>query len=332
MKIRAAVLALLSLISAGFAQQPSAPAAVDRDYCRFVGDDLRGKLETSIVTMKNAAGVSVELIGAVHIADPAYYRSLNDLFKGYEVLLFELVDGQTLKDDLEDTEEEPPVKKGTGKIKLAEPAEATAPAESPAEKLPTKTPRARGGGGGDGAFTMLRFLMTGIGTYFKLEYQTTGIDYHAKNFVHADVSMDEFLRLQEEKGESWGTLFQKSIEAQLKRGVNKDDEPKGSQLLLALLGDSSGIKISMAKMLGQIENHAGEIGFGADSVIVGERNRVALEVFDREVKAGRKNLGIFYGAAHLSDLEKRLENRGYHRTGERWLTAWDIKPSADQKK
>jgi hypothetical protein len=65
------------------------------------------------------------------------------------------------------------------------------------------------------------------------------------------------------------------------------------------------------------------------SVIITERNNRALAVLDREVAKGRRNLGIFYGAAHLSLMEADLERRGYHRTGERWLTAWDIKPRVD---
>jgi hypothetical protein len=87
----------------------------------------------------------------------------------------------------------------------------------------------------------------------------------------------------------------------------------------------------MARMLAKVETIGAELGFGPDSVIVGERNRVALEIFDREVKAGRNNLGIFYGAAHLPDMEARLEKRGFHRAGERWITAWDIKPRKEEK-
>ena len=62
-------------------------AAPERDYVRFVGDDKRGKLETSIVTMKNDAGVEVELVGAIHVADTAYYKALNQLFTRYDALL-----------------------------------------------------------------------------------------------------------------------------------------------------------------------------------------------------------------------------------------------------
>ncbi len=295
-----------------------------RDYVRYTGDDQRGKLETVIVTMRNKAGVTVELVGAVHIADAAYYKTLNELFTTYDELLFELVDGQKLKAAAEC--ESVPVKRKNKAVKIKPIAEKDIPpspadADDGEEKKPNP------------AFALLRGMMQGFSNYFHLQYQTDGIDYHAKNFVHADVSMADFERLQAEHGESFATIFQKALESEMNNVGKKDkNEPKGGQLLLALLGDSSGIKIAMARMLGNVETIGEEVGFGAGSVIVGERNRVALEVFDREVKAGRKKLGIFYGAAHFTDMEKRLEQRGYHRTAERWLTAWDIKPSVDELK
>ncbi len=297
-----------ALASAVLAVEPAA------GYVRFVGDDQRGRLETAVTTMQNDKGVSVDLIGAVHIADAAYYQSLTQLFAGYEELLFELVDGQRLRADIE----------GKPKPKRAEKSAATEAAPGVSAKKEVA--------GNDFAFALLRGMMQGVGSYFHLQYQTDGIDYHSKNFVHADVSMAEFERLQEEHGESFGTLLQKAMQAELSRGVKSEEQAKGGQLLLALLGDSSGIKIAMAKVLGKVESMSEDMGMGGDSVIVGERNRVAMEVFVREVKAGRKHLGIFYGAAHLNDMQKRLEKLGYHRTAERWLTAWDIKPSVDSLK
>jgi hypothetical protein len=306
MKRIAALIISCFAVAGGWAE---APKHHKHDYCRFVGDNQRGKLETPIVTMRNGNGVTVELIGAVHIADTDYYKALNEQFRSYEVLLFELVDGQKLKDekigDLVST-------KGTK----------TPTAEIAAEEEEQSNP----------AFAFLRAMMTGVGSYLRLQYQTDGIDYHAKNFVHADVSMEQFQAMQEKNGESFSQLFQKAMESEMKRGFSKQYETTGGQVLLALLGDSSGIKISMAKLLGNIEDMGEDLGFGADSVIVGERNRVALEVFDSEVKTGRKKLGIFYGAAHLEDMENRLEKRGYKRSGERWLTAWNIKPRVDELK
>ncbi len=334
MTLRLAALTLFAFAAPVLAADASAASTKEsaaksqgQDYCRFVGDDVRGKLETAIVTLKNDAGVSVELVGAIHIADASYYEKLNTVFKGYEVLLFELVDGQNLKEQLE--------WKAARREHKTAPKNAPVPADDEVPK--NRPPRGKTDDSGISqenniAFTLLHGMMTGMGTFLNLTYQTDGVDYAAKNFVHADVSMAEFQRLQEEKGETWLKLFQKSIQAQLLRGRTTEGEARPSQLLLALLGDSSGIKIAMARVLGGLESQAEDIGMGGDSVIVGERNRVCLEVFDREVKAGRKNLGIFYGAAHLENMEKRLAARGYHRTGVRWLTAWDIKPKADLKK
>ncbi len=38
-----------------------------------------------------ANGLEVDLIGAIHIADKSYYDTLNESFKGYDALLYEMV-------------------------------------------------------------------------------------------------------------------------------------------------------------------------------------------------------------------------------------------------
>ena len=277
-----------------------ADAAKARDYVRYVGDDKRGRLETVVVTMKKD-GVTVELIGAVHVADAEYYKTLTKLFAGYEELLFELVDGQRLKADFEG-----------------------------AAKGPASRPDAADAGEKSVAIKLIGSMMRGVGSYFRFQYQTEGIDYHTKNFVHADVSMDEFVRLQGDRGETFTDLIWKAMAAQADIGPHRETEPKGSQLLLALLGDSSGLKVAMARQLGVADELVAAMEHGGESVIISDRNKKALEVFDREVAAGRANLGIFYGAAHLGDMEDRLVKKGFQRTGERWLTAWDIKPRVDE--
>ena len=265
-------------------------ADTKNDYVRYVGDDKAGKLDTVVVSMKKG-DIKLDLIGAVHIADKSYYSALTELFKGYDSLLFELVDGQNIKDEVEG-------KKHEASDKDADPA-----------------------------FKFLRGMMTSISSYFKFQYQTDGINYHTKNFVHADVSLDEFQQMQEEKGESFFTLFQKAIRAQLEIGTDKKAEPKGSQLLLALLGDSSGLKVAMARSLASADTLLDAIEGEDGTVILAGRNKVALKVLEKETAAGKKNLGIFYGAAHLPDLESRLVKMGYERTAEKWFTAWDIKPA-----
>ena len=301
----------------------AASEAKPRDYVRYTGDDKRGKLETVVVTMKKD-DVTVELVGAVHIADPDYYKALTKLFTGYEELLFELVDGQRLKEEFEG---------GTTKTKLGKRGRPTpnGPAEAGTrnDPKPVADVEPKEDAEKSPAIKLISSMMHGVGSYFRFQYQTEGIDYHTKNFVHADVSMDEFLKMQDDKGESFLGLFQKAIEAQFEIGTHPEAEPKGGQLLLALLGDSSGLKVAMARQLAVADDLVNAMEQNGGSVIISDRNKKALEVLDREVASGHKKLGLFYGAAHLSDMETRLEKRGYQRIGERWMTAWDIKPRVD---
>jgi hypothetical protein len=282
--ILAAIASCTLVFSSAFAEEAK------KDYVRYLGDDKAGKLETVLVSMKKG-DIKLDLIGAVHIADKSYYSELTEVFKGYDALLFELVDGQHIKDEVEGTKHEASDKDA------------------------------------DPAFKFLRGMMTSLSSYFKFQYQTDGINYHTKNFVHADVSLEQFQQMQDEKGESFFTLFQKAIRAQMEVGADKNAEPKGSQLLLALLGDSSGLKVAMARSLASADSLLDAMGGEDGTVILSGRNQVALKVLEKETAAGKKNLGIFYGAAHLPDMEARLVKMGYERTGEKWVTAWNIKPA-----
>ncbi len=64
----------------------------EASFARWVplGKD-EGRFETAIARFEDAKGRVVDLIGAVHIGERAYYEELNRRFRGYEVLLYELV-------------------------------------------------------------------------------------------------------------------------------------------------------------------------------------------------------------------------------------------------
>jgi hypothetical protein len=43
------------------------------------------------------------------------------------------------------------------------------------------------------------------------------------------------------------------------------------------------------------------------------------------MRRGAMRIGLFYGAGHMPDLEKRLQrDLGFRRIGHDWITAWDI--------
>jgi hypothetical protein len=71
---------------------------------------------------------------------------------------------------------------------------------------------------------------------------------------------------------------------------------------------------------------------GGGTVIIGERNRVALEVMAAQIAVGKKRLAIFYGAGHFPDMQKRLEAMGFKKSGEEWLAAWSVPAQVVEKK
>ena len=82
------------------------------------------------------------------------------------------------------------------------------------------------------------------------------------------------------------------------------------------------MKLEIVHTLGRGDDQIA--AFAGESVIISDRNDRCLQVMNRELAAGRKKLGIFYGAAHFPDMEKRLLELGFKRTDREWLTAWNI--------
>lgn len=72
-----------------------APASPTAEFIRVAEE--RGAptaLQVAIVSYATVAGepdVRVDLIGAVHVGDAAYYRGLNETFRDYDALLYEMV-------------------------------------------------------------------------------------------------------------------------------------------------------------------------------------------------------------------------------------------------
>lgn len=96
-----AIVVLLTLLVPTFVGAQTADAAPSTPkstkYLRLVRDSAgtAAALETAIVRFAprdaRRGGPTVDLVGAVHIADRAYYEQLNRLFEDYDVVLYELV-------------------------------------------------------------------------------------------------------------------------------------------------------------------------------------------------------------------------------------------------
>ncbi|MCW1883905.1 hypothetical protein OKA04_04145 [Luteolibacter flavescens] len=286
---------LATCLFTGLRAEPAAvvveAAAEAPEFIRVEEGETATRLQTS-VTRYTKDGATVELVGAVHIADKKYYEDLNTRFTGYDALLFEGIGS-------------PPPPPAAGEEVAPEPPPAAEAA--PAEKKPGKL---------DGLHGAYRSGANWLG----LSYQMQEIDYRKANFVHADLSVEEFTALQAERKES---LLGFVLKAGLQENAKPVKEPSTLKLLTSLVRrDKNGLKRELVHSLGAGDDQIAAIA--GDSVIITDRNAKCLQVLDREVQAGKTKLGIFYGAAHFPDMEKKLLAAGWEKTGTEWLTAWDI--------
>ena len=270
--------------SAGTRPTDKSANAESTDFVRYLeAGSSASELQTAVVRYERN-GVVVDLLSAVHIADPPYYDALEKRFRTYDHLLYELI------------------------------------------KPKGKTPK-RGGRGGN----PISSLQRGITELLDLEFQLDAIDYTTKNFVHADLDAESFARLQRERKESLLSLMLTLMRAELSRAQRGDGpRPLGWLDLFAAFTQrdrASGLKRLFAS---QLESMEGLIaGVDAESpeggsVIITERNSAAMRVLREKLEAGQTKLGVFYGAAHMPDFEKRLLAMGYKRARVEWLTAWTI--------
>lgn len=299
MSLRAAAVlaAFASLLAAAPAQAAGdAPDAIPSDFVRFVEAGDGGRLETAI-TRYRKDDVEVTFFAAVHIADAACYAALNDRFTTCDALLYELV---------------------------------AAP-----DARPAKGQRERG-------FSPVSLLQRGMKTSLELAFQLDEIDYQAANFVHADMTPQEFEQSMSERGESMLSMMfdmmQQTARQQRAQADERDGDGDGAAAaakpfdLVAAFRSGEGrhlLRMTFGRQLEQVE---GMMAGGKGSTLLEGRNEKCLEVLQRELQAGKKRLGVYYGAAHFPHMERRLvEDLGFAKAGHEWLVAWDCKKRPDPK-
>ena len=269
---------------------PDAEAADSSRFMRFRKmPGGGGVLETSIVTYQNDEGDTVDLIGAVHVGDAAYYGLLNEQFASYDSLLYEMVKPKDL--------------------------DIAAPRREAAEDIPF-------------ALQMVGGLQKAMQMALELDFQTEAVDYSPANFVHADLDMETFLQLQDERGEGFLQMMVQQMLNNLGKTPDPDYQPVSLFEIMEAMDApdrARRLKLLFARELSNMDDMTGMMG--EDSVILGERNKKAVEVIDERLEMGERRLGLFYGAAHMPGIDKLLKERGFEQVGEPvYLTAWDMTP------
>jgi hypothetical protein len=169
-------------------------------------------------------------------------------------------------------------------------------------------------------------LQDGLSSLLGLEHQLRCVDYTRPNFVHADMSPEEFERAMQRREESFSRLFLRLLGAGIAQSAARKG-PSDAELLAALLAKNRAerLKTIMAEQFTSMDGVLAVLDGPQGSAILSERNIRCLEVFSRQVAEGKRRIAIFYGAAHLPDMERRLAaDYGLKATATRWLTAWRL--------
>ncbi len=302
MKCLFSTIALISIAGGLGAQTPQPVAPPDPlapgdevDYIRYVEEPgVSSRLQTAVVRFQKGRTV-VDLVGVVHLGDAAYFENLNALLKGYDAVLYEMVGGKYVAGNDADVDLE------------------AAPGAAP-------------------EMASVRQLQQLARSFLGLEFQLDGIDYSARNFVHADVAWEEFNALMMARGQSFATLFTRALtlaEGGEVAGIPNDEEVMAAMMkrifTAVMTGDSNELKRSIAPLISEAEGFITQLEGDDGTVLVSERNRVVMEVLteEREVRGGGK-FAIFYGAGHMPDLERRLLAEGFSKETTIWADAWLI--------
>ncbi len=252
------------------------PLALQTSIIRFVYKDAKKKSEQEIY---------VDLIGAVHVGEKAYYEDLNKRFKKYDAVLYELV-----------------APEGT--------------------RIPKGGPEGVGG-------SPVSAIQVGMKSMLQLEFQLDQIDYTTKNLVHADMTPEEFSKSMKDRGESMIQMFFRmmgqSMALQSRKGGKGSTDLK---MLMALLSKDRNkqLKLLLAEEFESTGGAMSALEGKQGSTLITERNKKALAVLRKELDKGTRRIAVFYGAGHLSDMEKRLSTDfGMKRINEEWLDAWNLR-------
>jgi len=188
------------------------------------------------------------------------------------------------------------------------------------ESVPKPEERRSGGGA-------IMALQGGMKSMLELEHQLDGIDYTADNFVHADMTPDEFAQSMKDRGESFQKMFFRMMGYSIVQQSKNPAKSSDLAMLSALFAKDRALRLKrlLAEQFEDLDGAMNAFGGPDGSTIITERNKKALAVLKEEMAKDQKKIAIFYGAGHLEDFEDRLiEDFGLRRKSIRWESAWDL--------
>lgn len=172
-----------------------------------------------------------------------------------------------------------------------------------------------------------QFLTNTLG----LSYQLDVIDYHRRNFVHADLSPEQFYQSMQERGESTWAMFLRAFGYEWARSMTQQKSTNDLDLLRALWSKNRQLELKRLfakEMSDDVEGQIRALEGPQGSTLIAGRNERVLQVLEDQAKKGAKTIAIFYGAGHMPHFHDRLKQLGFVVEKTCWLNAWDLRASS----
>lgn len=277
-----------------------APCLAQTGYLKLVRDESGKpvKLQCAIVTFRNPAGQTVTLVSALHVGEKDYYSRLNRHFQDYDSVLYEMV-----LDIPKHVAHQNNIRQLLGRDK--------------------QEPRIDTSKGGKDTVSLLQVKLAEI---LALSYQLTSIDYSAKNFRHADLTLEEFEEARLKKKQGPAELLEELLSVEGETGPPEYRKIADLPLLKILtLGPDTRqraiLKTGLAAYFAESKDISNEV---EGEVLIKLRDERAVEVLKARLAKKESKIAIFYGAAHMPDLARRVKELGFVPISKSWILAWKL--------
>lgn len=276
-------------------------------YLRAVDDEAGGRvlqIASRTLVSPEKQGPSVTLLGVSHLGNKTYYKEIQKKLDRADLVLFEGV--------------------GFG------------------DKVPKKNE-----GRSNAVSEMQLSLARSMGLVFQLE----AIRYDRAHFRNSDLSSEALMTRLKGGPLKAGRSGKNGSEGKSEKGDQRSKELmealSGNSFVLNFLGKALSffgkdpkfralMKLAIVETLGAIEGDVTRLAesSGPDmekfmKVLLEDRNTIVFRDL-RKVLNGKnppKEIVVFYGAAHMPDLEKRLvEKLGFQSKRDDWLVAFGVNP------
>lgn len=256
-------------------------------YLRVIRRDGHpDSLEAQISTFRNSKGQVVDLVSALHVGERSYYKQLNQEFKSYDAVLYELI----------------------------APDNVVPEANEPSDNALS-----------DGQMMLTNMLGLTF-QLNEINYKARNFVHADLTPEQLFESMDKrgesakqmiFQILQESLGDTTDIdpVDALALNVAMPRIMVRGARPSDHALLRRVFAAS----------FEKIEKITAGLSGPNGSTLINVRNQKAIEVMQREFGRGKRRLAIFYGAGHMVDLEARLKKLGFQAQSVRFLKAWDLR-------